>query len=144
MVFAVLVRVPLRLTPTRGRTASSKIHCFLPVVFLESRKRVAALAMVMGLCLFVYSIGQRALRNSLAQAQATVANQLGKPTAKPTLRWIFQCFMSIHLVRFAQLKQISNLTSEQSRILQFFGSPYRKYYLLCRSTSEVTHFNYLR
>lgn len=62
----------------------------------------------------------RALRNSLAQAQATVANQLGKPTAKPTLRWIFQCFMSIHLVRFAQLKQISNLTSEPSRILQFF------------------------
>lgn len=103
---------------------------FTSSIFLKSPKRVAALAMVMGLCLLVYSIGQRALRNSLAQAQATVANQLGKPTAKPTLRWIFQCFMSIHLVRFAQVKQISNLTSERSHILQFFGSPCRKYYLL--------------
>ena len=35
---------------------------FTSTVFLNSRKRVAALAMVMGLCLLVYSQGQRALR----------------------------------------------------------------------------------
>ena len=86
--------------------------------------------MIMGLCLLVYSVGQRTLRNSLAQATATVPNQLGKPTTKPTLRWIFQCFMSVHLVHFAQVKQISNLTSERSHILQFFSSSCRKYYLL--------------
>ncbi|CDN09819.1 hypothetical protein RintRC_1330 [Richelia intracellularis] len=34
-------------------------------VFLNSSKRVAALAMVMGLFLLVYSLGQRALRQSL-------------------------------------------------------------------------------
>jgi transposase len=37
---------------------------FTSTVFLNSRKRVAALAMVMGLCLLVYSLGQRTLRQS--------------------------------------------------------------------------------
>jgi transposase len=47
------------------------------------------MAMVMGLCLLVYSLGQRALRQALETANQTVDNQVGKPTTKPTLRWIF-------------------------------------------------------
>jgi transposase len=104
---------------------------FTSSVFLNSRKRVAALAMVMGLCLLVYSLGQRVLRQSLKQASQTIQNQLGKPTSTPTLRWVFQCFMSIHLLTIASWKQISNLTKERCWILQFFGAPCRKYYLLC-------------
>jgi hypothetical protein len=61
----------------------------------------------------------------------TIDNQLGKPTTTPTLRWVFQCFMSIHLVTIAQTKQIANLTEERCWILKFFGAPCRKYYLLC-------------
>ena len=53
--------------------------------------------MVMGLCLLVYSLGHRALRQSLKRGSQTIQNQLGKPTATPTLGWVFQCFMSIHL-----------------------------------------------
>lgn len=85
----------------------------------------------MGLCLLVYSLGQRALRQALGRAKQTIDNQLGKPTATPTLRWVFQCFMSIHLVTVAQTKQIANLTEERCWILKFFGAPCRKYYLLC-------------
>ncbi len=103
---------------------------FTSSVFLKSPKRITALAMVMGLSLLVYSLGQRALRLALAQAQETIPNQLGKPTASPTLRWVFQCFMSIHLITIARMKQISNLTSERCHILQFLGSSCRKYYLL--------------
>ncbi len=44
------------------------------------------MAMVMGLCLLVYSLGQRALRQALDKAQQTVKNQVGKSTAKPILR----------------------------------------------------------
>jgi transposase len=73
---------------------------FTSSVFLKSPKRIAALAMVMGLSLLVYSLGQRALRLALATAQKTLPNQLGKPTTSPTLRWIFQCFMSVHLISF--------------------------------------------
>lgn len=103
---------------------------FTSSVFLKSPKRITALAMVMGLALLVYTLGQRALRLALAQAQQTIPNQLGKPTTSPTLRWVFQCFMSVHLVSFAEAKQIANLTSERSHILQFFSASCRKYYLL--------------
>jgi len=97
---------------------------------LDEQELRAALAMVMGLCLLVYSLGQRCLRQTLAQAKQTIDNQLGKPTSKPTLRWVFQCFISIHLLTVNGVKQITNLTPERIWILQFLGSPTRKYYLL--------------
>jgi transposase len=103
---------------------------FTSSVFLNSTQRVAALAMVMGLCLLVYSLGQRALRQALATAKQTINNQLGKPTASPTMRWVFQCFMSIHLVTIADFQYIANLTDERRWILQFRSAPCRKYYLL--------------
>ncbi|CDN16221.1 hypothetical protein RintRC_7554 [Richelia intracellularis] len=92
---------------------------------------MAALAMVIGLCLLVYSLAQRALRKCLKRGSQIIQNQLGKATATPTLRWVFQCFMSIHLLTFASLKQISNLSEQRCWILQFFGAVCRKYYLLC-------------
>ena len=103
---------------------------FTSSVFLKSPHRVAALAMVMGLCLLVYNLGQRSLRLALNATNQTIPNQLGKPTSTPTLRWIFQCFMSVRLITFSDIKQISNLTSEQSHILQFLSSFCRQYYLL--------------
>ncbi|NRB09482.1 MAG: hypothetical protein HRU34_21980 [Richelia sp.] len=42
--------------------------------------------------------------------------------------------MSIHLLTFACLQQISNLSEQRCWILQFFGAPCRKYYLLCELT----------
>ena len=48
-----------------------------------------ALAFVMALCLLVYTLGQRQLRQALQHAQQTLPNQLGKATHRPTLRWIF-------------------------------------------------------
>ncbi|MCB1110476.1 MAG: IS1634 family transposase, partial [Chlamydiia bacterium] len=67
-------------------------------VFLKSQKRIIALAVVMCLCLLVYTIAQRYLRNRLAQTRASVPNQLGKPTRMPTMRWIFQLFEGVHLL----------------------------------------------
>jgi transposase len=65
---------------------------FTSSVFLKSPQRVAALAMVMGLCLLVYSLGQRKLRQTLSQSKQSLKNQLKQPTQTPTLRWIFQGF----------------------------------------------------
>jgi transposase len=103
---------------------------FTSSIFLNTPQRVAAMAMVMGLCLLVYSLGQRSLRQALDNAKQTVENQVGKSTAKPTLRWMFQCFMSIHLLTVEGAKHVTNLTTERLWILQFFGAPCRKYYLL--------------
>jgi transposase len=103
---------------------------FTSSVFLKTPERVAALAMVMGLCLLVYTLAQRALRQALASAKQTIKNQLGKPTATPTMRWVFQCFQSIHFVILEGAEQIVNLTQEHQGILQFLGAPCQKYYLL--------------
>jgi transposase len=108
---------------------------FASSVFLKSPKRIAALGMIMALCLLVYNLGQRQLRQALAQNEATIPNQLGKPTASPTLRWVFQCFMAVHLVVFQGVQQVVNLTDDRLHILQFFSPACRRYYLLCDPTS---------
>lgn len=84
----------------------------MPAKLSKLAKRVAALAMVMGLCLLVYTIGQRQLRDNLATASKTIPNQLGKPTPNPTLRWVFQCFQAVHVFWVSGLKLISNPTEE--------------------------------
>jgi len=104
---------------------------FTSSVFLKTPRRVAALAMVMGLSLLVYTLGQRQLRQALAEQGATVPNQLKQPTATPTLRWIFQCFQSVHLIQFQSQFSISNLSEPRLWILRFFGSDCQKYYFLC-------------
>ena len=86
------------------------------------------MAMLMGLCLLVYKLGQRQLRLNLSEEQSGVKNQLGKLTQKPTLRWIFQCFQGIHVVVVNRIKQISNLTPERRNILNFFPEPCQQYY----------------
>jgi transposase len=103
---------------------------FTSSLFLKSRQRIMALAMVMALCLLVYTLAQRKLRQALSQAETGIPNQLGKLTDKPTMRWVFQCFQSIHLVMIAGQKQISNLTSQRRKILQFLGASCGRYYLL--------------
>ena len=103
---------------------------FTSSVFLKTPERVAALAMVMGLCLLVYTLAQRALRQALALAQGSISNQLGKPTATPTMRWVFQCFQSVHWVSLNGVQQIVNLTQEHRDVLQFLGASCQKYYLL--------------
>jgi transposase len=65
---------------------------FASRMFVKSPQRVASLAMIMGLCLLVYSIAQRQLRSSLASFEETVPNQRGQPTERPTLRWVLQCW----------------------------------------------------
>ncbi len=103
---------------------------FADSVFLKSPSRVETLAMLMGLSLLVYTIGQRQLRANLKQNQTGVENQLGKLTDKPTLRWIFQCFQGVHLVVLNEVKQIVNLTDYRVKIINFFSKHCQKYYIL--------------
>ncbi|NEQ96393.1 MAG: hypothetical protein F6K30_06665 [Cyanothece sp. SIO2G6] len=77
-----------------------------------------------------YTLGERQLRQTLAQTQQTLPNQLGKPTQRPTLRWIFQPFMTVHLVTLNGVKPITNLTPLRQRILRLMGASCQKYYLM--------------
>jgi transposase len=103
---------------------------FTSSVFVKTPERVAALAMVMGLCLLVYTLGQRALRGALQRGEATIRHQTGKQTERPTLRWVFQLFQAVHLLRVDGVKRISNLSEERRGILGFLGESTRRYYLL--------------
>jgi len=104
---------------------------FVSRLFLKSPKRIMVLMMVMSLALLVYAIGQRQMRQSLTEAQATLPDQKGKPTARPTLRWLCQCFLSVHLVWVDGIKTLIKLSDSQRLILQFLSPNSRKYYLLC-------------
>jgi transposase len=127
----VLLEYKRQQSPERGFRFLKDPLFFTNSVFVKSPERVEAIAFVMGLCLLVYSLGQRALRSCLVKAGETLKNQLGQPTQRPTLRWVFQCFQDVHLLHVAGVKQIANLTPERVAILRFFGSICGQYYLLC-------------
>ena len=117
--------------PERGFRFCKDPMFFADSVFLKNPRRIEVLSFIMGLCLLVYSLGQRYLRQALDQAETTLPNQLGKPTSRPTLRWIFQCFQVVHLLVIQDIPQVVNLNPERLSILQFFPKPCLSYYLLC-------------
>jgi len=117
--------------PERGFGILKDPLFFTSSVFLKTPQRIEALAMIMGLSLMVYTLAQRQLRTALQQAHKTIRNQLKKPTNSPTMRWVFQCFQAIHLLKVNGNYQVSNLTPERIQILKFIGAPCQKYYLLC-------------
>lgn len=103
---------------------------FADSIFLKSPERIESLGMIMGLCLLVYTLAQRQIRAALKASQSTIKNQLGKPTDRPTLRWIFQCFQSIHLVSLNQGIRVYNWTQSRDFILNLLPEDCRHYYKL--------------
>jgi hypothetical protein len=70
------------------------------------------------------------LREALAASGAGIRHQRGKPTQRPTLRWVFQLFQAVHLLKVDGVERISNLTEERRSILGFLLGGCRRYYLL--------------
>jgi len=114
----------------KGQSAVERGFRFLkdPVFFVSSLFlpcRVQGLLMVMTLALLVYSIAQRRLRKQLESQGETLPNQIGQPTERPTLRWIFQLLEGINRVIFYQKRQvkalIEGLTDLRRKILRLFG-----------------------
>ncbi|MGJ5675650.1 MAG: IS1634 family transposase [Nostochopsis sp.] len=103
---------------------------FTSSVFVKSPERVEAIAMIMGLCLLVYNLAQRKLRQALLSSDSTIRNQVNKFTNNPTMRWIFQMFQSVHLLLINGQQQMSNLTEERQKILHYLGYRCRQYYLM--------------
>ncbi|QJB47044.1 IS1634 family transposase [Dolichospermum flos-aquae] len=103
---------------------------FADSIFLKSPERIESLGMIMGLCLLVYTLAQRHIRNALLESKSTIKNQLGKATNRPTLRWIFQCFQCIHLVTLSQEKHISNWNKDRDFILSLLPDDCLRYYQL--------------
>ena len=67
-------------------------------VFLKKPTRIMALGFIMVLCLLVYRLAEHRLRDQLAAHGQTLPSQTGKPSARPTMRWVFQLFEGIDVL----------------------------------------------
>jgi transposase len=68
--------VPIFIETGSGNQSDKKDPLFFAdSVFLKNSQRVETMAMVMGLCLLVYSIGQRQIRQGLQTAKTGIKNQ---------------------------------------------------------------------
>jgi len=110
-------------------------------VFVKRPERIMALAFVMTLCLLVYKLGEGRLRQRLAATGQTVPDQKGKPTARPTLRWLFQCFEGVDLHHTLQpngrrATEVLRLTTVHRLVLRLLGPTYENCYLTFQETAE--------
>lgn len=101
-------------------------------IFLKTPSRIEALMMVMTLCLMVYSFAQHQLRQALVVANATIPNQLKKPTKNPSMAWVFRLFQGVHvwIIHQQDLTQrlVVNLNSLTRRIIKYFGPDAERIY----------------
>lgn len=112
--------------------------CLADALYLKKPERIEALTMVMCLALMVYGLGERKLRQTLLEIDETIPNQKGKPSQKPTLRWVFQCFEGISALRIDMpdrptQRQVLNLTAIHKQVIAIFGKNTEKIYLLALS-----------
>ncbi len=101
-------------------------------VYLKKPSRIQALAMIMVLCLFIYSMTEFRLRRELGQSGETVTSQTKKQTQRPTMKWTFFLFRRVREFSFVEgerrIKRITNLNDELKKILRLLGDEYEKYY----------------
>ena len=97
--------------------------------YLKKPERIEALLMVMTLCLLVYSAIEYQVREKLQKNGDYFLNQKRKPAQNPTTRWIFFCFLGLHVVFVNGVKrQVTNLKERHHIILRCLGPPYQKLY----------------
>ncbi len=101
-------------------------------VFVKKPERIMALSFIMVLCLLVYRLAEFRLRSRLAETQQTIPDQVHKPTARPTIRWVFQCFEGIELLHVQTATSsfilVLRLLPLHRLILQLLGPLYEKIY----------------
>ena len=90
-------------------------------VFLKKTSRIQALAMIMVLCLFIYSMTEFRLKKELERSGETVTSQTNKQTQRPTMKWTFFRFRRVREFIFLDDRQkitrIANLNDELKKIL---------------------------
>ena len=101
-------------------------------VFVKKPERVIALSFIMVLCLLVYRLAEHLLRRQLVATQQTIPNQVNKPTNRPTMRWIFQCFEGIDLLHIrvgsSFQTRVLGLQTLHQQVLRLLGPTYSQFY----------------
>lgn len=101
-------------------------------VYLKKEERIEALAMIMVLCLLIYSFAEYMIRKGLKQTGQFVPDQKGKPTQRPTLKWICFLFYGVAEVtveiRKEVHREIANLKDSMIIVIRVLGNECEKYY----------------
>jgi transposase len=101
-------------------------------VFVKKPQRIMALSFIMVRCLLVYRLAEYRLRARLAETEQSIPDQVHKPTARPTMRWVFQCFEGIELLHVqtctTSLTIVLRLQPLHRLILSLLGPLYEKIY----------------
>jgi len=86
-------------------------------LFLKSPRRIMAL--------MVYAALEHRIRQGLAEQSQTFPDQKGKPTERPTARWVFQSFANIHVLLAASAAEVVlNLKAHHRALLALLGERY--------------------
>jgi transposase len=102
--------------------------------YVKKPSRILALSFIMALCLLIYRLAEHRLRARLAETEQTVPDQLGKPTERPTMRWVFQLFEGIDLLRINSptetVLHVLRLQPAHQQILSLLGPSHQQIYNL--------------
>ena len=105
---------------------------FTDAFFLKKPERIAALLCVMTIALLLFSLSQRRLRLELEAKNIEVRNQKGKPTKKPTMRWVSQHFEGVDVTRVKSGDETAfrfhRLEEFESEVLRALGPDYEARY----------------
>ena len=95
-------------------------------VFLKKPERIAALMMIMTLCLMVYALSQYELRQALAAANDTIPSQTKKQIANPSMKWVYRLFFGVQVITLClqgvTQEIVINLKDTQKKIVRYFGT----------------------
>lgn len=97
-------------------------------LFLKNEKRIMALLMVMTVCLLVYAALEYRIREGLREQGKSFPDQKGKPTQRPTARWVFERFVGIHVLLVMGQELVLNLQEWHETIIEVLGPRYVRYY----------------
>ena len=98
-------------------------------LFLKSPARIMALMFVMTVCLLVYTALQHRIRQGLCRDGVGFPDQKGKATQSPTARWVFQCFVGVHLLVIGREEEVVlNLKEHHRQLLRVLGQRYTMFY----------------
>ncbi len=101
-------------------------------VYLKNDSRIAALSMLMVLCLLVYSVAEWQFRQVLKAQNAFVRNQKNRPTNKPTMKRVFFFFRRVRqiqeIIDGKPVCSLLNFGVESQAIVNLLGAPFNKYY----------------
>ncbi|MCK4269729.1 MAG: IS1634 family transposase [Methanogenium sp.] len=110
-----------------------KDPCFrLDEVYFKKTSRVQSLAVIMTICLFIYSMVEDKIRRLLVDSGKTVLYPNNQPMKRPTLKRIFQLFMRPKESKIERdglvVSVVHNLDEFMLMLLDLLGDNYKKYY----------------